>query len=39
MGWGIVESRGGFMSVYGVRDSGEQSRFYVSVWGGGDSGE
>ena len=35
MGWGISGSRGWFMSVYGVGNSGEQRRVYVNVWGGG----
>ena len=34
-GGGVVGSRGGFMSVYGVGDSREQRRVYVSVWGEG----
>ena len=28
-------SRKGFMTVYGLEDSGEQRRVYVSVLGGG----
>ena len=35
MGWGLVRRRGGFMSVYGVGDSGEQRMVHVSIWGGG----
>ena len=35
MGWGVVGSRGGFVSVYGMGDNWEQRIVYVIVWAGG----